>query len=92
MFSVDDFGKRVITYQSTFLLLGLLHINSFEVSATSRKIVKLKQTLQKYKEDVEQVELFKMQRDDYEEKIQLCANLVLQLRELEAQLNQPTNN
>ena len=47
------------------------------------KILLLKEQLQKYKEDVEQVELFGMERSDYEEKKQTCANIILQLRELE---------
>lgn len=42
-----------------------------------------KQLLSKYKEDVEQVELFGMVRSDYEEKKKLCEKLVLELRELE---------
>lgn len=46
-------------------------------------IQELKKTLVKYKEDVEQVELFGMQRDDYEEKKQECVNIILRLRELE---------
>lgn len=47
------------------------------------KIQILKEQLQKYKEDVEQVDLFGMQRADYQEKKQLCADIVLELRELE---------
>lgn len=39
--------------------------------------------LKKYKYDVEQVDLFGMERDDYEEKKELCKQLVLELRELE---------
>jgi len=42
-----------------------------------------KALLNKYREDVEQVDLFGMQRDDYDEKKQLCKQLVLELRELE---------
>lgn len=42
-----------------------------------------KQLLSKYKEDVEQVELFGMIRADYEEKKKQCEKLVLELRELE---------
>lgn len=45
-----------------------------------------KQLLQKYKEDVEQVDLFGMERADYQEKKTACANLVLELRELENSL------
>lgn len=47
------------------------------------KIILLKEQLQKYKEDVEQVELFGMQRDDYEEKKSACATIILELRVLE---------
>ena len=50
------------------------------------RIFELKQLIQKYKEDVEQVELFGMERDDYEEKKQACRDIVLELRELESQL------
>lgn len=49
----------------------------------STKILDLKQKLAKYKEDVEQVELFGMQRSDYEQKKQMCANIILELRQLE---------
>ena len=42
-----------------------------------------KATLEKYKEDVEQVELFGMQRDDYEIKKQMCVEIILELRKLE---------
>ena len=44
--------------------------------------------LQKYKEDVEQVELFGMQRADYEEKKALCVQIIEELRVLEAQLRE----
>ncbi len=39
--------------------------------------------LNKYREDVEQVDLFGMVRDDYSEKKELCKQLVYELRELE---------
>lgn len=52
----------------------------------SFQVSQLKSQLQKYKYDVEQVELFDIQRDDYEEKKEMCKNIILQLRELEAQL------
>lgn len=42
-----------------------------------------KALLNKYKEDIEQVDLFGMVRDDYAEKKELCAQLVYELRELE---------
>lgn len=42
--------------------------------------------LEKYKEDVEQVELFGLIREDFESKKALCANLILELRELESKL------
>ena len=50
------------------------------------EIAEKKQILEKYKEDVEQVELFGMKRDDYEEKKKACVELILELRELEKQL------
>ena len=46
-------------------------------------IAQKKALLIKYREDVEQVDLFGMQRDDYEEKKALCRQLVEELRELE---------
>ena len=52
------------------------------------QINSLKQQLQKFKEDVEQVELFGMERPDYSEKKQQCANIILQLRTLENQLKE----
>ncbi len=56
------------------------------------RIGELKEQLNKYKEDVEQVELFGMQRDDYEEKKELCKNIISQLREFEVQLKDSENN
>lgn len=53
---------------------------------TKNTIIELKELLQKYKEDVEQVELFGMERSDYAEKKQSCADIILQLRQLEASL------
>ena len=47
------------------------------------KIIQKKQLLNKYKEDVEQVELFGMERNDYYEKKDKCRQLVLELRQLE---------
>ncbi len=44
--------------------------------------------LTKYKHDVEQVDLFGMQRDDYAEKKALCAQLVRELKELEQELRE----
>ena len=51
------------------------------------QIQEKKALLQKYKEDVEQVDLFDMQREDYAEKKVLCAELVLELRQLESRIN-----
>lgn len=55
------------------------------------RITELKEQMKRYKEDVEQVELFGMKRDDYEEKKELCKSIILQLRELEAQLKDSEN-
>lgn len=45
-----------------------------------------KAMLTKYREDVEQVDLFSMTRVDYDEKKKLCKQLVEELRELEKKL------
>ena len=47
-----------------------------------RQIAEIKKTLEKYKEDVEQVELFGMERTDYAEKKEQCRYMILQLRKL----------
>jgi len=47
------------------------------------KIIELRHLLDKYKEDVEQVLLFGMERNDFEEKKQKCRDIVLELRKLE---------
>ena len=49
----------------------------------AEEIMLLKKSLQKYKEDVEQNVLFGMNRSDYEEKKEMCQNIVLCLRKLE---------
>lgn len=48
------------------------------------EITTLKEEIIKCKEDVEQVELFGMERSDYEQKKARCVEIVLRLRELEA--------
>ena len=52
----------------------------------ANQISTLKAQINKYKEDVEQVELFDMERADYEEKKLLCKSIILELRALEQQL------
>lgn len=54
----------------------------------SAKVNKLKIELNKYKEDVEQVELFDMERADYEQKKAQCVSIIQELRELEAQIKE----
>lgn len=49
----------------------------------AKTIREKKALLNKYREDVEQVDLFGMVRDDYAEKKELCKQLVYELRELE---------
>lgn len=63
-----------------------VYIPYSESELLSIEIVETKALLQKYKEDVEQVDLFGMERADYEDKKRQCAEMVLRLRELEAQL------
>ena len=52
----------------------------------AKTIREKKALLNKYREDVEQVDLFGMEREDYAEKKELCKQLVYELRELEASL------
>lgn len=59
-----------------------------EQETISQEIATLKASLAKYKEDVEQVELFGMVRADYEQKKTSCKQLVLQLRDLEKRLRE----
>ena len=49
----------------------------------TKTIREKKALLNKYREDVEQVDLFGMERADYAEKKELCKQLVYELRELE---------
>ena len=49
----------------------------------AKTIREKKALLNKYREDVEQVDLFGMERADYVEKKELCKQLVYELRELE---------
>ena len=50
------------------------------------RIAELKEQIAKYKEDVEQVELFGMERADYEDKKAQCVQIIEELRILERQL------
>ena len=52
----------------------------------AKTIREKKSLLNKYREDVEQVDLFGMERADYEEKKEICKQLVYELREIEALL------
>lgn len=52
------------------------------------QISDLKSKLTKFKEDVEQVELFGMERADYEQKKAQCVAIIEELRELEQQLKE----
>lgn len=65
--------------------------DEIKVAAKQREIVssqisEKKALLNKYREDVEQVDLFGMERADYAEKKAACKTLVEELRELEASL------
>lgn len=54
-----------------------------KVELARKQISEKKLLLEKYKEDVEQVDLFGMERSDYAEKRKICANIIIELRELE---------
>ena len=66
-----------------------VYIEYTEQELTQQHIGELKTMLAKYKEDVEQVELFGMERSDYEEKKKACREIVLELRKLE-KINGPS--
>lgn len=66
----------------------LAHKDSEKVQAITlariqAQIAEKKALLLKYREDVEQVDLFGMEREDYEEKKAACRTLVEELRALE---------
>lgn len=65
---------------------GVFVGNHYYTQKYEDMIFKLKQELEKYKEDVEQVELFGMDRDDYEQKKSRCAEIIIELRKLEKEL------
>lgn len=70
----DKNGRR-------FQIVELPSISEEEKRAL--RIGELKDLLRKYKEDVEQVELFGMERNDYAEKKAQCAEIIKELRALE---------
>ena len=82
---VDDETLNKIMKNEIVAQNGKLVDNTSKINAVAR-IKELKKQIAKFKEDVEQVELFKMERSDFEEKKQMCKNLVLELRKLENEL------
>ena len=74
--SVDDFGND--------LEFDLNKYNARKTSeAALKEIDDIKANLVRWKEDVEQRELFGMERLDCDEKKQMCAQSIVRLRELE---------
>lgn len=65
-------------YENILYLVPLTKVELARKQISEKKVL-----LEKYKEDVEQVELFGMERSDYEEKQKICANIIIELRELE---------
>lgn len=59
-----------------------------EIWEITNEINALKRELEKYKQDVEQVELFGMERTDYATKKARCVEIILELRELEKELKE----
>lgn len=51
------------------------------------QILELKKILSKNKEDVEQVSLFGIEREDFNDKKEECKQIILKLKELEEKLN-----
>lgn len=82
---VDDETLQKIMQNKIVAKNGQLVDNTSNINAVAR-IKELKQQIVKFKEDVEQVELFGMERADYEEKKAQCVQIIEELRALEAQL------
>lgn len=61
---------------------------AYQKDQIRQEIHELKAEIAKDKEDVEQVELFGMERQDYDRKKARCVEIILRLRELEARLNE----
>ena len=62
--------------------------NEYSKDQIESEITILKNEIAHIKEDVEQVELFGMERQDYDRKKARCVEIILRLRELEARLNE----
>ena len=58
-------------------------VQAITLARIQAQIAEKKALLLKYREDVEQVDLFGMEREDYEEKKAACRTLVEELRTLE---------
>lgn len=56
---------------------------AYQIGQINDEICELKQEIIKIKEDVEQVELFGMDRDDYQDKKERCVEIIQRLRLLE---------
>lgn len=61
-------------------------VQAITLARIQAQIAEKKALLLKYREDVEQVDLFGMKREDYEEKKAACRTLVEELRVLEKNL------
>lgn len=61
-------------------------VQAITLARIQAQIAEKKALLLKYREDVEQVDLFGMKREDYEEKKAACRKLVEELRVLEKNL------
>jgi len=82
----DEIECREVTKQEYEEYQGQQEEKRQKIEKITNQIKDKKELLQNYKEDIEQVELFDMKREDYENKKELCKNLVLELRELEKEL------
>ena len=81
---IEDSKGNVEIHKYMELIQIMQYENEYWFILRDVPVIQAKRALlKKYKYDVEQVDLFGMQRDDYEEKKALCAQLVLELKELE---------
>ena len=85
MFAQQGMAWRIVRKK---LVQEIYNKDDYQRGKIRQEIYELKQEIIKAKEDVEQVELFHMERTDYERKKARCVEIVLRLRELEARLKE----
>lgn len=90
-----DYAKTfVIAYGKNWRVVNgklvevIYDTEKYKLLETQKEIYQLKDEIAKIKEDVEQVELFGMERSDYTQKKARCVEIIQRLRVLEARLEE----